>query len=118
MKKDGIQTRNRKISTKIKKSGVCRDARYDQTFRFLDNPTGFANLQSYSQSFNPMQFNPHGHMSHQLTGTQGFGHHVNHHSMFPPPGHHVNHPGMGPAHAHHTSNLALGIGAHSGMAIG
>jgi len=48
MKKEGIQTRNRKISTKLKKAQ--KDQRLDSNFRFLDRslpwggygmPTGF-----------------------------------------------------------------------------
>nr|XP_039263162.1 trans-acting T-cell-specific transcription factor GATA-3-like [Styela clava] len=116
MKKEGIQTRNRKISTKLKKSSMCRDPRFDGNFKFLDK--GALGGSAYSPgSFGPMHslggipHHPHHHMPHHLAGSSfgGASHHVlppgAHHPM-----HHTSHPTAGPA----SGSLALGLN-HSNM---
>uniref|UniRef100_H2Z8S8 GATA-type domain-containing protein n=1 Tax=Ciona savignyi TaxID=51511 RepID=H2Z8S8_CIOSA len=103
MKKEGIQTRNRKISTKLKKSSVCRDPRFDAAnFKFFESPGGFgaaaAAAAAYSGQFghtfggvHPAHHHPH--MPHHLAGSAGF---TNTHPMLPPP-HHAMHPFRIPA---------------------
>nr|XP_002122567.2 transcription factor GATA-3 [Ciona intestinalis] len=125
MKKEGIQTRNRKISTKLKKSSVCRDPRFDATnFKFFDGSSGFgaaaAAAAAYSGQFGQMHTfggvhpHHHPHMAHHLTaGSAGFAN--SHHPMLPPPPHHTMHPPHPtPPAAPGSANLTLSLN-HSSM---
>lgn len=106
MKKEGIQTRNRKISTKLKKVSSCQDPRFDPSnFNFFDQSNSFgaaaAAAAAYSRPFGPMpafgSVHPHRHhpphpphVSHHFSGSSGFtgGHHLlqaPHHAMHHPP---------------------------------
>ena len=129
MKKEGIQTRNRKISTKLKKASICRDSRFDPaSFKFFENPTNFnaaaAAAAAYSGSFGSMHtfggvhphphhphHSHHPHVSHHFTGTTGFsgGHHLlptPHHAM-----HHSPHPSVAVTG---SGSLTLGLN-HANM---
>ena len=122
MKKEGIQTRNRKISTKLKKSSMSRDPRFDAAnFKFCDNYGTFGAAAAigaaYSGSFGQTHMfggvhphHPHahpGHMTHPLTGPAGFG--GSHHHPMLPTAHHTMHPTQHPAAA-----SALGL-SHTNM---
>ena len=111
MKKEGIQTRNRKISTKLKKSSSCnRDPCFGPSnFKFFENPGTLA--AAYTGPFGQMSTfggvhpHHHPHMPHHLTSSGGFpgGHHIlqtPHHPMHP------SHPG---ASVPGSGTLALGI---------
>ena len=116
MKKEGIQTRNRKISTKLKKSSVCRDPCFaPANFKFFENPGSFeaaaAAAAAYSGPFGQMPTfggvhpHHHPHMTHHLASPNGFagGHHIlqtPHHPMHPP------HPGSSVTG---SGTLALGL---------
>ena len=123
MKKEGIQTRNRKISTKLKKSSVCRDPRFDPAnFKFFDNAGGFnaaaAAAAAYSGSFGQMHtfggVHPHHHpahhphVAHHLASSTGFAG-----SMLPTahPHHpiHPSHPAAAAAAATGSGTLTLGL---------
>ena len=113
MKKEGIQTRNRKISTKLKKSSIGRDPRFDAAnFKFFDNAGSFGAAigAAYSGSFGHTFGHPHhphpGHMTHPLTAPAGFG---GAHPMLPNP-HHTMHPTQHPA----AAASALGL-SHTNM---
>ena len=90
MKKEGIQTRNRKISTKQKKNASRNELRFDPPTLFLEGPpNGFGTIAPYQPSFNPMQFpGQHPSMGHSLAATPGFS--QSHHHMLHP-SHHQNH---------------------------
>ena len=110
MKKEGIQTRNRKISTKLKKSSVCRDPRFDPSnFKFFD--TAAAAAAAYSGSFGQMHtfggVHPHHpahhpHMAHHLASSTGF---AGAHPMLPTA--HPHHP----IHASHSASAAAASGS-------
>ena len=112
MKKEGIQTRNRKISTKLKKSSSCnRDPCFGPTnFKFFENPGRFeaaaAAAAAYSGSFSQMPTfggvhpHHHPHMAHHLTSSGGF-----------PGGHHILQPPHHPMHHSHPGASVPGSGA-------
>lgn len=112
MKKEGIQTRNRKISTKLKKSSLCRDPQFQANFKFLDK-SALGGAAYSPGSFGPamhslggIPHHPHHHMPHHLAGS-GFGgtsHHMIPHTAHHPI-HHTSHPTAGSA----TGNLTLGL---------
>lgn len=121
MKKDGIQTRNRKISTKLKKASMCRDPRFDANFNFLEkNPLGAAAAYSsgpFGQVHHTLSGLPHHphhahqRMSHHLAGSSFPG--GPHHHMLQHPGHPMHHPSH-QATASASNSLALGLN-HSNM---
>ena len=122
MKKEGIQTRNRKISTKLKKSTMCRDPRFDPSnFKFFENPGSFgaaaAAAAAYSGSFSqmhtfggvhPHHHSHHPHMAHHLASSTAF---PAPHPMLPAPHHHhTMHPPHPAAAAAASGSGALTLG--------
>lgn len=125
MKKEGIQTRNRKISNKLKKTSVCRDPRFDAAnFKLFDSTGSFgaaaAAAAAYSGPFGQMHtfssVHPHHHPHHphmhpHLAASASFG--STHHPMLSGPHPHSMHPtypaAAAAAAATGSGSLTLGL---------